>query len=393
MTINFYCREAKVNKKGLAHIQLCINIDKRIFINLPIQMKPCDFDRDMCMKKNNNTKDYCDNIRRKVDDIVREMELNNIPLTSDNLKEIWENGGLHKIYTLGDMWNDWLAVKGQDSIKMETYVRYEWARDKFYEHTHFKKTDPAKSVTQKDILILKSAVYKEYCEDAAGNYMSRIKGAFKLAFESGKIPATPFSGVKIARGTAHNTGANIKYLTLEQLDTIRDKKFASDRLRKVADCFLFACFTGLSFIDLKELTPDDFQTAANGLIYIKKNRRKTGVEFTAVLMNDAIDIAKKYNFQLPVLSNQKYNEYLKEIATLCNIPINLTTHIARHTAATYLINKKVDYPTLMKIFGWSNTKMIQRYAKLLDDTVFETIADINEEQKIEDFKRLTVRIN
>ena len=90
------------------------------------------------------------------------------------------------------------------------------------------------------------------------------------------------------------------------------------------------------------------------------------------LSETAIDILERYNYVLPIISNQRYNSYLQEIADLCGIEIRLTSHIARHTAATLMLNSGIAIEVVAKILGHSSTKMTQHYAKLLDKTVINT---------------------
>lgn len=385
MNISFYCKQAKVNKKGLAHIQLCLNMDKRIFINLPRQEKPEVFKKAMASRKSNNIKEYCDSVKRKVDDIVKECMDRNIPLTATTMKEYWERGGATKAYTLEDMWDTLLSVKEKEllsgKLSQDTYDRYRLARDRFYEYTGFRPDNLAREVTQSDILKLRAEADNHYVQDAAGNLLSKCKMAFKLAFESGKIPSLPFAGVKIIRGKAHNE-SKVDYLTQEEVAILRDKVILNKRLREIRDCFLFQCYTGISFADLKLLEPSDFKKADNGFYYISKTRKKTGTEFTAVLLKDAALIALMYDFKLPVKSNTKYNNYLKELADICGIEKRLHTHIARHTAAMYLLNHRpaISTETIKKIFGWTNDRIIRTYAKTLDTTVIEEISRVETEE-------------
>lgn len=390
--VNFYCRQSKANKKGFAKVQACVQIgEERIFINLPRQERPEEFAKCMKSKKATPIRDYCDSVQRRFGDICQELMEKNIPLTASILKEYWERGGASQPYTLNDMWNAFLTIKHGEigvSIEQETYDRYIIARDRFYEYTGLSHEYLAKDVSQEHILNFRSKVFKSYSDDAGGNLISRVKGAFRLAFESGKIRSTPFAGIKLTRGAAHNNGGDIKYLTETQLNQIRDKEFSTERLQKVADCFCFACFTGMSFIDMKQLEPNDFLKTPNGQYYIKKKRKKTGVEFTTMLFSDALVIAQKYDFRLPVLSNQKYNEYLHEIQTICEIPITLTSHVARHTAATYMLQQGITTEVLQKIFGWTNERMAHKYAKVLDETIFTDLQKIGEEQFRKDCERI-----
>ena len=173
---------------------------------------------------------------------------------------------------------------------------------------------------------------------------------------------------------------DVMFLTESEINSIRRKKMIG-RLEKVRDLFLFQCFTGLSYSDMANLTKDDFNIHEKGQIYLKKSRQKTGVSYLVVLLDDAKRIAEKYEYSLPVLSNQRYNSYLKEIKDLCNIQKPLHTHIGRHTAATYLLNKGIPIETVAKILGHSDIKQTQHYAKLLDDSVFR------------EFKKLELSLN
>ena len=119
------------------------------------------------------------------------------------------------------------------------------------------------------------------------------------------------------------------------------------------------------------LEPKDFKSNEEGIQYLRKNRKKTGVEFFIVLLPEALAIAKKYDYKLPLLSNVKYNAYLKEIGSICKIEKPLHSHIGRHTAATYLLNKSVPMEMVAKVLGHSTTAQTRHYAKLLDRSVFD----------------------
>ncbi len=99
-------------------------------------------------------------------------------------------------------------------------------------------------------------------------------------------------------------------------------------------------------------------------------RGKTGVTFTFLLLPPALEVLRKYDGRLPILSNVKYNQYLKVVAQMAGVDKPLTTHWARHTGATLLLNAGVDMETVAKILGHTSTKITRStYAKLLDDTV------------------------
>ena len=119
------------------------------------------------------------------------------------------------------------------------------------------------------------------------------------------------------------------------------------------------------------LEPKDFQSNEEGILYLRKHRKKTGVEFFIVLLPEALAIARKYDFKLPLISNERYNSYLKEIGTICEIDKPMHSHIARHTAATWLLNQKIPLEMVAKVLGHTTTKQTRHYAKLLDKSVFD----------------------
>lgn len=167
---------------------------------------------------------------------------------------------------------------------------------------------------------------------------------------------------------------------LESLKTydLRDK-VEGDRLLKVRDLFIFQCFTGLAYADLKTFDKEEIFDI-DGQKVIRSNRQKTEQGFISVLLPDAIEILERYDYKLPVISNQKYNDYLKLLALYVTddngkpiITKKLTSHVARHTCGTYLINKGVPIETVARILGHSNTKMTRHYARLLGKKVVSDI--------------------
>ena len=124
------------------------------------------------------------------------------------------------------------------------------------------------------------------------------------------------------------------------------------------------------------MEPTDFQSNEEGIQYLRKRRKKTGVEFFVVLLPEALDIARKYDYHLPFISNERYNSYLKELGTLCEIDKPMHSHIGRHTAATYLLNHSIPMDMVALTLGHSTTKQTRHYAKLLDRSVFEEFKKI-----------------
>lgn len=178
------------------------------------------------------------------------------------------------------------------------------------------------------------------------------------------------------------------YLTSEELQEIADKRFATDRLSQVKDIFLFCCFTGLAFADVKRLQSRDIVKGVDGEQWITIKRQKTNTQSKIPLLPTAIKLIKRYADHplyettgkvFPVLSNQKMNAYLKEIADVCGINKQITFHIARHTfATTVTLLNGVSIESVSKMLGHTNIRITQHYAKIPDIKVGADMAAIKQ---------------
>ncbi|KAA6307764.1 Tyrosine recombinase XerD, partial [termite gut metagenome] len=170
------------------------------------------------------------------------------------------------------------------------------------------------------------------------------------------------------------------YLTQEEIEVIMNKQFAIKRLEKVRDIFVFSCFSGLAYIDAKNLRENNIRTSFDGGLWIMGKREKTGVNFNIPLLEVPKMILDKYkgslpnNIVLPVLSNQKMNAYLKEIGDLCGIEKELTFHLARHTFATLTLSKGVSIESVSKMLGHTNIKTTQIYARITNEKISHDMA-------------------
>lgn len=165
-------------------------------------------------------------------------------------------------------------------------------------------------------------------------------------------------------------------LSPEELAKLYKKKFRIERLAAVRDIFQFCCYTGLSFIDVKQLTKSKISKGVDGKAWIIKNRHKTNVATHVPLLPVAAEILLRYAEHpmveetrnvLPVSSNQKMNAYLKEVADLCDISKHLTFHIARHTfATTVTLSNGIPIESVSKMLGHTDIRTTQIYAKIMD---------------------------
>lgn len=186
---------------------------------------------------------------------------------------------------------------------------------------------------------------------------------------------------------------NRQFLTEQELQTLSSKALMNERLRQVRDIFVFSCYTGLAYIDAANLTPQNIAIGMDGEKWIYTFRQKTDTRTNIPVLPPAMAIIEKYkehtlckvkNKLLPILSNQKMNAYLKEIAALCNITKELTFHIARHTfATTVTLSNGIPIETVSKMLGHSSIKQTQHYAKILDRKVSDDMMILRDKFKLQ----------
>lgn len=184
------------------------------------------------------------------------------------------------------------------------------------------------------------------------------------AIRHGLLQDNPYRLITIPRG---KTKAR-KYLDEDMLLAIRDATMPNESLSKVRDLFLFQCYTGMAYADMMKF---DFSTAKlrNGKYVVVDTRVKTNEDFYIVLLTPAVEILKRYDFQLPKITNQQYNLRLKAVADYAKLNVNVTSHMARHTFAVYCLNHGIAIETLAKMMGHADIHTTQIYAKIVNSTI------------------------
>lgn len=206
---------------------------------------------------------------------------------------------------------------------------------------------------------------KVSAQSSVHGYHKRLKPYVVEAIQLGLITSNPYENMRIPRG--HSEG--IKFLSEEERDRIANLECYGP-VEKARDLFIFACYTGLSYTDLVKIRKEDLIKEGDDYC-IKDKRQKTKVPYTIVLLPQAMDILKKYNFCLNIMSNQKCNENLKLIAHMADIHINLTMHVGRHTFATWALSKGVGIETVSKMLAHTTVTMTENYAKVLQSSVYQ----------------------
>lgn len=368
--IKFYCRSSKANKEGLANIEVSLIINqKRVFINLPRKEYPSTFKKSLESKRGNEIKEYLDEVRRKFNTIELDMMRSNLPLTAESVREYFKNGGV-KSMTVGDLFDEYLSILskrvGKD-LTHSAYKKYQNAFDCFLKfcdrNTELIAVTPA--LAEKFLVDCNS----KYQASTTCGILTKIKTAFNFAKDDNKVQINPFNRLKYSRGYK-----DIIYLTEGEIKALKTKEINIDRLDKVRDLAIFQISSGLAYCDTISLCANDIHFSEDGTCFIYKKRHKTGVEYTSVVFPEGVDVLKKYNYQLPTISNQKGNAYLKEIQTICGINKTLHFHLFRKTYATRLLNKGVRLETVSRALGHSSVKITQSaYSKLLNTTVIDEI--------------------
>lgn len=371
MNFSFYCRSSKANRYGYAPIELSIILQgKRCFINLPRKEQPLRFKRFMHSKQTNEIKEYINLQISLINKAITAILSDGMPLSVDILRDYIKDGGV-KLYTVENLFNDFLELLDKRST-YQNLLKYIVVRDDFYSFIGDKNI-PLNKITNANIQGFYAHLNSIHKPSTAAGKIAKLKTIFKYAVDNGKLNINLFSNIRITKGKP-----NIEYLTEEEVDLLLHKDFGIDRLNKVKDLFLFQCGSGLAYTDMAHLIPSDIQVKEN-ITYIHKCRQKTNIEFTAVLLPFAVAILEKYNYSLPILSNQKMNSYLGEIQILSGIEKKLHSHLGRKTYATYLLNRNVSISVVARTLGHANTKITERvYAFLRTDSVLHSVGGIFE---------------
>lgn len=375
-SITFYCRKSKVNAAGLASIEVCVTIGgERMTSTLPRRCAPKEFRKKIQSRTQNPIKEYTAAIATKIEELKTKCLIDGKHLTKELLRTSIQYGFAEHHYSVEGLFSTFLESQ-QKKVDaglstQRNHRKYEIVRDLFFKHSGVSPDTNALALRQKHIIDFNTYLMSIYDSTTVAGMMQKLKSVFLYALRNRMIQENPYMGFTICRKQK-----DVEFLTEEEVDRIRRAFMPSVNLERVRDLFLFQCYSALSYCDMAALRPSDFKTNDMGYIYINGARLKTKVRFIAILFEDAITIAQKYNYNLPTISNQRYNTNLKIIADICDIRKPLHTHIGRHTAACYLLNKGLSLEIVAKIMGHSTTKLTRHYAKLLDKTVFRAVDEV-----------------
>ena len=209
------------------------------------------------------------------------------------------------------------------------------------------------------------------------NNYHRFLNSFILdAIDEGYVKRNPYKWVRIEK--EKSKGGIGKYLSPQEFAKVRDMDLPTESLQRVRDLFVFQTYTCLSYVDLNSFDAEKIEKVKGMKVYIG-TRAKTSQTFTIPLLKPALAVLKKYNNHLPIISNVKYNEYLKVVAQNASIDKPVSSHWARHTGATLLLNSgDVPMNIVQHILGHASQRMTEQvYAKRLDESIVDAMAKID----------------
>lgn len=235
--------------------------------------------------------------------------------------------------------------------------------------------------------------------NTAMKYAKDLKQVMKYAVTLEYIPTNHFANFKCSYKKVKR-----EYLDQTELDLMYNKELSIQRLAEVRDCYIFSCYTGYAYGDAEELCPDDVAIGIDGNKWIIRDRKKTDTTENIPLLPIPLEIVERYkshpyckahNRLLPMNSNQRYNDYMKEIADLCGIKKKLTTHTARHTfATTVLLTNDVPIETAMELLGHTDIRTTQIYGKIVQKKISKDMNNLKNElskrKELEVAKEVTI---
>lgn len=324
---------------------------------------------------------YLDTLNAQAQDAHRWMTANDEMVTAESLKNRF-TGKVEKARTLITVFEDhnqkMRSLVGQEFEK-STLQRYETTlmhTKDFMQWQHHISDIP---ITKINFAFLNDFEYylrsvRKCANNSAIKYIKNLGKIVRICLGNGWLTVDPYVNYKPKTKAVHRD-----VLTEEELDRLIKKKFDIERLRVVRDVFVFCCYTGLAYVDVHKLKRSELVKGIDGDLWIYTSRKKTDTLSRIPLLPVALSVIESYNNHpqciaedslLPVMSNQKMNAYLKEIADLCKIKKVLTFHIARHTfATTVTLNNGVPIESVAKMMGHTSIKTTQIYAKVMDHKI------------------------
>ena len=400
VSILFYIKRSKTNNEGVCPIYTRVTIQaKRFEFSTSKYINPDRWSGDVSKVKGSNEEartinSHLDYLKNQVLEAEKRLFKKDIQITSENLKnELFGEGETKRmlIPIFQDHNNKIKELVGKE-YALGTLERYNTSLKHTKEFLQWKYQISDIDITKIDHAFITDYEFwlrsvRNCANNTAVKYIKNFNKIIKLCLANDWLEKNPFANYKSKVKEVERV-----YLSEDEIKSIINKDFKTERLSLVRDIFLFSCFTGLAYIDVKNLTKSHISFGIDGEKWIFTHRQKTESASKIPILPVTQMIIDKYenhpqsNNQeklLPILSNQKMNSYLKEIAAICEIEKELTFHIARHTfATTVTLTNGVPIESVSKMLGHKNLRTTQHYAKVLDRKVSEDMKILKDKFKI-----------
>lgn len=377
-TVIFYIRRDRAHDDGKAPIYMRITIDgERAEISTKRYVKPNKWNSKVYRVKGRSERvkainNYLTILHNRVLQAYNELLFATDIVTPKDVKDkvLGKDEARFKLLELFEQHNQKVKrLVGNDYAKA-TYKKFDriYRFAKKYMEKNYDKSDLY--FTEIDLDFIEG--FEEYLKVQRGlqhnttlKYISVLKKIFLIAKRKGLLIKDPFTDFDRSFKEKVPT-----HLTMKELKSIEQCNLGDiERLERVRDCFVFCCYTGLSYSDADKLSYDEFYEDDEGDVWLVQNRTKTDEPAQILLLPKALEIYKKYKTEgeqvLPTISNQRMNAYLKEIADVSRIQKNLTFHVARHTFATTItLGNGLSIETVQIMMGHRNRRSTEHYARI-----------------------------
>lgn len=334
---------------------------------------------------------HMEQVRSLIFDSYQELIQQNKVVSVDAVKAKYLGEDIEEAMTLLKVieYHKQVAITKLAPGTMKNYYTTESYLKKFIKHQYRKSDITLDELNYKFILDFENFLinyesidhHKSLNNNGVMKHMERLRKMVNMAVMMDWLEKDPFSKYKL-----HFDKVERGHLTKEELQVLSKKKFKIERLQSVLDMFLFSCHTGLAYIDIFNLTQENIAKGIDGRDWLMTNRQKTSTVVRVPLLPEAVQLIKKYRDHpvalakgtlFPVISNQRMNGYLKEIAEICGINKNFTFHLARHTfATTVTLSNGVPIESVSKMLGHTSIRTTQIYAKVVEHKLSEDMQNL-----------------
>lgn len=383
--ILFFIRDSRVRKDGTTSIEVVLTVNgERCAFSTGKKVKSCNWDKNKQQVKGKDEEaqslnNYLKAIKAKLYQKEAELLDRGFIITADLLRDAYfdkvesiKERSLFEVFEEHNQEQEKMIGNGVSKATHWVSVYTIRLLRKFVQQKYKREDLYLRELNLNFIQSFHSflRIDKGMAQNSSTKHLKLLKKIINLSVANSYMAFNPFSTYKVEREPV-----DIDFLDEEELRKIINFDTPLPRLERAKDMFLFGCFTGLSYIDIKTLAPEHFEKDSAGRIWIKKRRVKTGVLSRIPLLPIAKLILDKYKGGeklLPIQDPADINKYLKDIAILCGINKRICFHTSRHTfASTVTLANNISLEVVSKMLGHTNTRMTAHYAKLIDKCIGE----------------------